>query len=311
MPSLFIHGGVGRITISRSGRNSQLCQSFPLFGTKCNLCFGFCGSRGYITHRKVSHHWWRNACRANRRTGLGVACSQVFESDDVYEQPVHHTREPPEVPGLPARRLSDVIIGINIAMFLAQLAFPQLTLAGVKINEMIDQGQVWRLFTPAFLHGSPTHLLVNMLSLHSLGPVTEWTCGRQRFLAIYLGSAVAGNIASYFGDDLPSLGASGAIFGLSGALLVYFVRNRRLFRGRGSNIITRLVLTVILNFGIGIVLPQIDEWGHLGGFMGGALLAYLLGPCYELCLVKGLEGIWIVDDPPLSFLSTPPRQIYK
>lgn len=273
--------------------------------------FGFWKSCAYKTKKKVSHQRWRNACRASRRTGLDIANSQVFESDDVSVQPVHHTPEPPEVPGLPARRLSDVIIGINIAMFLAQLAFPQLTLAGVKINEMIDQGQVWRLFTPAFLHGSPTHLLVNMLSLHSLGPVTEWTCGRQRFLAIYLGSAVAGNIASYFGDDLPSLGASGAIFGLSGALLVYFVRNRRLFRGRGSNIITRLVLTVLLNFGIGIVLPQIDEWGHLGGFMGGALLAYLLGPCYELCLVKGLEGIWLVDDPPLSFLSTPPRQIYK
>jgi len=310
MSTSFIHSCVGT-TVSRSGRNSQVCKASSLPGTKCNLRSVFLGSYEYTNYSKVLHIW-RNASGAtSRRTGLDITCSQVFESDDVAVQPVHHTREPPEVPGQPARRLSDVIIGINIGMFLAQLAFPQLTLAGVKINEMIDQGEVWRLFTPAFLHGSPTHLLVNMLSLHSLGPVTEWTCGRQRFLAIYLGSAVAGNIASYFQDDLPSLGASGAIFGLSGALLVYFVRNRRLFRGRGSNIIIRLVLTVILNFGVGILLPQIDEWGHLGGFLGGALLAYLLGPCYELCLVKGLEGIWLVDDPPLSFLSTPPRQIFK
>lgn len=78
-----------------------------------------------------------------------------------------------------------------------------------QANELINAGQWWRFITPAFLHGSPLHLLVNMISLAQLGPITEWTCGRQRFAAIYVTSAVAGNVLSYFGDPNPALGASG------------------------------------------------------------------------------------------------------
>lgn len=126
-----------------------------------------------------------------------------------------------------------------------------------------------------------------------------------------MGAAVLGNVVSYWGDDLPSLGASGAIFGLAGALIVYFTRNGRLFQNRSRQIVARLVITVLLNFGMGLLLPQIDEYGHLGGLLGGALLAYLLGPRYELCRVKDMPGVWLVDDPPFDFLATPPRRVLK
>ena len=99
-----------------------------------------------------------------------------------------------------------------------------------------------------------------MLSLHSLGPIVEWTCGRQRFVAIYLTAAVTGNLASYLGDPWPSLGASVAIFGVSGALVVYFLINKRLFTSKANGMILRLLLIIALNFGSGLVLPQIDEW---------------------------------------------------
>lgn len=219
-------------------------------------------------------------------------------------------------------------------MFLLQLADPGVTMGGVKINELIVAGEWWRFLTPAFLHGSPLHLAVNMLSLHQLGPVVEWTCGRPRFAAIYLLAAVGGNVLSFFGDDNPALGASGArsagrarplvllrscplccrvmgnsidaaaaqperrhsdlicvfwlglrgkhthlqrpmdkrsrlkvtllpagaIFGLAGALVVYFSRNRRLFGPRFDDLQRRLGLIIVLNFGTGLVLPQIDEW---------------------------------------------------
>jgi uridine nucleosidase len=235
--------------------------------------------------------------------------------DDVVPEgppPAHHVPNIPETPlTSPARVVSDTLIVTNVAIFMLQLVFPGITMAGIKVNDLIDAGEYWRLLTPAFLHGSPAHLLLNMLSLHSLGTVCEWTCGRKRFLMIYLYAAVAGNIFSYFGDDTPSLGASGAIFGLAGALIVYFARNKVLYKNRGSATVVRLSITVLLNFGIGLLLPDIDEWGHLGGFLGGAMLAFLLGPAYELCYIKGRDGVWLVDVPIIQTFACPPRKVFK
>jgi membrane associated rhomboid family serine protease len=234
----------------------------------------------------------------------------IIEAEPPVEEPPHHTEDLPEIPGgSPARLLSDTLIVANVIIFVLQVAFPQVTDLGIKSNELIDQGQVWRFITPAFLHGSPSHLLVNMLSLHSLGPVTEWTCGRQRFLAIYLIAAFAGDFASYLGDNMPSLGASGAIFGLAGALSVYFWRNKTLFGSRFNGLQFRLLLVIVLNLGTGFYLPQIDEFGHFGGLLGGVLAAYVLGPRYELCKVKGESGVWLIDDPPVEALATPPRKV--
>ena len=130
-------------------------------------------------------------------------------------------------------------------------------------------------------------------------------------MIIYLLAGTAGNVLSYIGDDTPSLGASGAIFGLAGALTVYFWRNHKLFGSRFDDLIKRLLLIIVLNLGSGIVLPQIDEWGHLGGLVGGAVAAFLLGPCYELCRVKGRDGVWLVDEPPIEKFATPPRQLLR
>lgn len=204
-----------------------------------------------------------------------------------------------------------MLIAVNVAVFAAQLAVPGVTELGLKDNVLIDAGQWWRFLTPAFLHGSIGHLILNMVSLHSLGPLVEWTGGRSRFVAIYLSAAVAGNIVSYFGDSHPSLGASGAIFGLAGCLLVNLSRNRALYDQKYRSLTLRLWLVVGLNFSTGFLFPQIDEWGHLGGLLGGAAAAYLLGPRYELCRVKGEEGVWLVDDPPLEALATPPRRVLK
>lgn len=130
-------------------------------------------------------------------------------------------------------------------------------------------------------------------------------------MTIYLLAAVTGNVASFLGDDMPSLGASGAIFGLAGALTVFFLRNKKLFGSRFDDLLKRLLLIIVLNLGSGFVLPQIDEWGHLGGLMGGAAAAFLLGPSYELCKVKGQEGIWLIDEPPIEALATPPRKVHR
>lgn len=221
----------------------------------------------------------------------------------------HHTPEASDQPGTPSRMVSDALIALNCILFGLQLWQPVVTNVGLLENSLVMQGEVWRLMTAAFLHGSPSHLLLNMLSLHALGPIVEWTCGRQRFLMIYLGAALAGNVASLIGETEPSLGASGAIFGLAGALVVYFVRNHRLFGSRFDQLVIRLVAIIILNLVTGHFIPQVDEAGHIGGLLGGAGLAYLVGPRYELCLLRGRPGVWLVDDAPFKPFTTPPRQL--
>lgn len=207
----------------------------------------------------------------------------------------------------PARMASDILIGINVCIFCLQLIFPEtVTGGGMKINALIDtEGQYYRLLTAAFLHGSPSHLLLNMLSLHSLGSICEWTCGKERFLAVYMISAIMGNVCSYYGTpEGASLGASGAVFGLAGALIVYFSRNKVIFKDKEvpKGLVLRLLATVGFNFMIGSLLPQIDEYGHLGGLLAGMAVSYLVGPAYELCYIQGRDGVWLVDSPILPIL---------
>lgn len=214
----------------------------------------------------------------------------------------------------PARLASDVLIGINVFVFCLQLVFPEeITGAGIKMNAYIDDGQYYRLLTAAFLHGSPSHLLLNMLSLHSLGSICEWTCGKERFLAMYMISAIMGNVSSYYGTpEGASLGASGAVFGLAGALIVYFARNKVIFKDKEipQGLVLRLVATVGFNFMIGSLLPNIDEYGHLGGLVTGMVISMLLGPAYELCYIKGKKGVWLVDNPPLPLVVDTPHLVY-
>ncbi len=134
-----------------------------------------------------------------------------------------------------SRLLTDGIVAINTAVFVLQVAFANqlhLTELGVNVHAFVDEGEIWRLLTSIFLHGSVVHLLLNNISLHALGALTEWTAGKRRFVAIYLLSGIGGNVCSYAmtsgtsEEQIASLGASGAIFGLAGALLVFFWRNQ-------------------------------------------------------------------------------------
>ena len=117
------------------------------------------------------------------------------------------------------------------------------TLFGDKENDLIRAGQVWRLVTAIFLHGSPMHLLVNGLSLYWLGAPMESFYGSRKYLLIFLISGIAGNLLSFARSPFPSLGASGAIFGLVGAGLVFPIRYRSLLQEKArSQILTTLLV---------------------------------------------------------------------
>jgi membrane associated rhomboid family serine protease len=134
----------------------------------------------------------------------------------------------------------------------------------------VTNGKWWLLITAGFLHGSIFHLLFNVYILWVIGSQLESIVGNIKFLIIYFFSLVGGSLASYWFSPFGSysIGASGAIFGLMGAMLVF---------GRKRNLdISQITTLVVINVVIGFVLSGIDWRAHLGGLAAGAFIAWVL-----------------------------------
>jgi membrane associated rhomboid family serine protease len=161
------------------------------------------------------------------------------------------------------------IIGINAALFLIQLAYPPITGLLEMWPAAVANGQWWRLITSAFLHSTqlPFHILFNMWALAILGPPLEHLLGRLRFVILYLLSALGGSTLGYLLAPVGflSLGASGAIFGIFGA--VFIVSRRLQLDSRW------IVVLLIINLVISFTAPFIDWRGHVGGLVTGMLVA--------------------------------------
>jgi len=159
---------------------------------------------------------------------------------------------------------------------------------GAKYNEAIIAGQYWRFITPIFLHVNILHVSLNMLNFFILGLFIERLFGHLRFLLIYLLTGVVSIIASfYFAPQDVSVGASGAIFGLVGAYSVFILIHRRAFSHGGIPAIAWLVVIIGLNLGIGLVIPNVDNYAHLGGFVSGCLLGCFFAPFYVVLPEEG------------------------
>ena len=152
---------------------------------------------------------------------------------------------------------------------------------GVKANSLIIQGQLWRLITPIFLHGSIIHIAVNMYALFYIGPTLERFYGRQRYLTLFMLAGFAGNVFSFMFTQAPSLGSSTAIFGLLAAQGVLIYQNRELFGGIARRALSQVVVIAVINLVIGATVPGIDNWGHIGGLLGGSLFAWFGGPLLQ------------------------------
>jgi len=151
------------------------------------------------------------------------------------------------------------------------------TLFGARISEAIYQGQVWRLITPLFLHGSLTHIFFNMYALFSIGSFLERQFGHGRFLMLYFLGGFAGNVLSMLFTQGYSVGASTAVFGLVSAEIAFFYHNRDLFGSSARNAIGNAVFIIAINLFLGLS-PNIDNWGHIGGLLGGAIFAWFASP---------------------------------
>ena len=180
--------------------------------------------------------------------------------------------------------LTNILIAVNLLVFLISAWISKnifdidiytLIIMGAKVNSLIDKGQVWRLITCAFLHGGLIHIFFNMYALKILGPEIEYVYGKVKYLVIYLLSAIAASIFSYiFGPQSVSVGASGAIFGLFGAMLIFGIKHRKQM---GKAYMMNILQVIFVNVIIGISSSNIDNAAHFGGLIVGALIALLLG----------------------------------
>jgi len=182
-----------------------------------------------------------------------------------------------------------ILVAVTVAIYLVQAGSQLLlgtdvaALLGMKINEYIIAGQVWRLVTPMFLHGSLLHIGFNMYALVVIGAGLERRFGHWRFLLLYVLGSFGGNVFSFLLSPNPSLGASTSIFGLLGAEMVFFYQNRKLFGSGARRALQNVITVAAINFVIGLS-PGIDNWGHLGGLLGGLVFTWFGGPRL------GLEG---------------------
>jgi len=177
-----------------------------------------------------------------------------------------------------------VLIGINVAVFLAVLA------TGGPISEVVAQtamisgpvpphrgfdgvadGAYWRLLTVAFVHTQVLHILFNMYALAIFGPLLEQLLGRLRFVALYLTGTLAASVVIYWftGPVQGTVGASGAIFALFGACIVLLLR-------RGQDV-SSLLLLLVINLVITFAVPGISWQGHIGGLLCGLLFGAVFG----------------------------------
>ena len=176
------------------------------------------------------------------------------------------------------------ILVLLVAIFALEVRFGALRsreaiiAAGALVRERVSAGEYWRLLTAPWLHGGFDHLVGNGVALFILGMVCEHAFGGRQFLVLYVLSSVAGSIVSGVVSPGPSVGASGAIFGLQGAAIVLFRlhRDRLLVRDRRVGLV--LLVWAIYSIVAGLMEPFIDNGAHIGGALGGALIARRLHP---------------------------------
>lgn len=168
------------------------------------------------------------------------------------------------------------LLGIIALIFLVRLFIDPYELVYYFGNQryLVRSGEYYRLLTSAFIHIDIIHLLCNMYALYSIGSLAESYYGKIKFTLIYFGSAITGSLLSIIMSDGFSIGASGAIFGLLGALLYFGYHYRVYF---GSVLLNKIVPVIILNLFIGFMISGIDNFAHIGGLIGGFLISKSVG----------------------------------
>ena len=184
--------------------------------------------------------------------------------------------------------ITNGLILINIIMFLITAAASRsiididslvLLNFGAKYSPLIALGEYHRLVTSMFLHGGIMHIALNMYALKMLGPLIEEVYGKAKFTIIYFTAGITGSVLSYLLSDSLSVGASGAIFGLLGASVVYGIKMKNRI---GKDFLRNMFQAIFINLVIGFTIRNIDNAAHIGGLIGGLLITAALQASTEV-----------------------------
>ena len=138
---------------------------------------------------------------------------------------------------------------------------------------VFQHAQIWRIFTATFLHASLPHLIMNMFSLYIFGRIVERFYHRSAFIIIFMVSGIFGSLFSLYLSATLSVGASGVIFGMAGAVAVLSKLAKTAVDGLNFQ---TLFIFIVLNLTSGLILENVDNWGHVGGLIGGSLAGFII-----------------------------------
>jgi membrane associated rhomboid family serine protease len=198
------------------------------------------------------------------------------------------------------------LVGLNVAVFVwlwltgGWSTDASLVAHGAIVPEyVLDRGEWWRIVSGAFLHDGFVHIGVNMFSLWQLGTVVEVLIGSSRMLQVYVLSMLGSGLALvYLGPEVPTIGASGAIFGLFGALISVGLR----LGPPGRKMVMSMVPILILNLVITFAVPNIAIFAHLGGLATGFLVGFgmRLTPRGRALLVGPPAPVYVHAQEPIN-----------
>ena len=195
--------------------------------------------------------------------------------------------------------LSYILIAVNIIIFALMYIIGKgsedsetLINFGANIGVLTKNGEYYRLISCAFLHIGVIHLLCNMYSIYAIGPTIEYFFGKAKFLFIYFYSAITASlfVLIFQGDQVLTAGASGAIFGLLGALLYFGYTYRGYI---GNKMLSQALSVIALNLFIGFTMSGISNAAHIGGLVGGLAMSFMLGADINEEKTNKIHGIII------------------
>lgn len=211
-------------------------------------------------------------------------------TDDINKKNENDAKMNEDVFRMKSPVVTYALIGINVLLFILSYIIPEFfsLLALDKISVL--NGEYYRLLSSIFMHAGLIHLICNCYSLYVIGMQLESFIGKWKYLVVYLLSGFAGNMLSIFFKATPSVGASGAIFGLLGSLL-YFGYHYRVYLD--SVVKSQIIPLIILNLTLGFMIPRIDYYAHIGGLIGGIISTMAVGIKYKSTKFEMVNG-WIL-----------------
>ena len=204
-------------------------------------------------------------------------------SDDINKESFEKSKRVEKIFSMKKPIITYLIMLVCVILFVAMYVFGN---GSTYIKTLIDfggnavsytkRGDYYRLFTSIFLHAGVLHLLCNLYSLYVIGPQAESFYGKIKYLIIFIFSGISGSLLStaLSGNNAVGVGASGAIFGLLGAIL-YFGYHYRVYLGNVLK--SQIIPLIILNLFIGFSFSGIDNFAHIGGLIGGVFASMVVG----------------------------------